>query len=112
MANHCPLFTYPLNDKPNYFFSIQPGNNILDIVKVAPGVVQYRLSNGTIHNLDLKDARIRQMLFSRLDRWLKISNSEFYFRMMSREYTPDLQKIAPKGCGQQCIVPFIEAAQK
>ena len=94
------------------FFSIQPGNNILDIVKVAPGVVQYRLSNGTIHNLDLKDARIRQMLFSRLDRWLKISNSEFYFRMMSREYTPDLQKIAPKGFWQQCIVPFIEAAQK
>lgn len=94
------------------FFSIQPGNNILDIVKVAPGVVQYRLSNGTIHNLDLKDARIRQMLFSRLDRWLKISNSEFYFRMMSREYTPDLQKIAPKGFWQQCIVPFIEAARK
>lgn len=94
------------------FFSIQPGNNILDIVKVAPGVVQYRLSNGTIHNLDLKDARIRQMLFSRLDRWLKINDSEFYFRMMSREYTPDLQKIAPKGFWQQCIVPFIEAAQK
>lgn len=94
------------------FFSIQPGNNILDIVKVAPGVVQYRLSNGTIHNLDLKDARIRQMLFSRLDRWLKINDSEFYFRMMSREYTPDLQKIAPKGFWQQCIVPFIEAARK
>ena len=94
------------------FFSIQPGNNILDIVKVAPGVVQYRLSNGTIHNLDLKDARIRQMLFSRLDRWLKINDSEFYFRMMSREYSPELQKIAPKGFWQQCIVPFIEAARK
>ena len=94
------------------FFSIQPGNNILDIVKVAPGVVQYRLSNGTIHNLDLKDARIRQMLFSRLDRWLKINDSEFYFRMMSREYTPELQKIAPTGFWQQCIVPFIEAARK
>ncbi|MGN1366287.1 MAG: protein kinase [Victivallis vadensis] len=94
------------------FFSIQPGNNILDIVKVAPGVVQYRLSNGTIHNLDLKDARIRQMLFSRLDRWLKINDSEFYFRMMGREYSPELQKIAPKGFWQQCIVPFIEAARK
>ena len=94
------------------FFSIQPGSNILDIVKVAPRVVQYRLSNGTIHNLDLKDVRIRQMLFSRLDRWLKINNSEFYFRMMSREYTTDLQKIAPKGFWQQCIVPFVEAAQK
>lgn len=94
------------------FFSIQPGNNILDIVKVAPGVVQYRLSNGTIHNLDLKDARIRQMLFSRLDRWLKINDSEFYFLMMSREYSPELQKIAPTGFWRQCIVPFIEAARK
>ncbi len=94
------------------FFSIQPGSNILDIVKVAPGVVQYRLSDGAIHNLDLKDARIRQMLFSRLDRRLKIRNSEFYFRMMSREYSPELQKIAPAGFWRQSIVPFVEAAQK
>lgn len=96
----------------NNSFNVElAGHELADVVSIRPGKVLCRRAGQDPEPLPLDDARVRRQFFLRLEQKLKLTNAEFWFRLMNRQLDGETAKLAPAGFWRNNFRIFAESVK-